>query len=170
MVVLLTVLFLMTGYAMAESFNPSLYTSDELSKIITDSRLQLLFGKMSTSPSLIYEDEYLSVRFSSFTLNETGEYMYTELLFENKTNSLINFSCDTIVINGYAVGISKYVEIPPNSIYLNKWTNRAEQYSKYPIDTITDISLVFDFYDDTNREFELSNVVSSSISIDNNAG
>ena len=107
-------------------------------------------SKLSSDGRLLYEDDYLSVSYSDLRVKTIGDssYLETEFLFENKTDELIHFVCDSIIVNGCAVDISKFVEIPGNCIFLNEWTNGAEMYLKYGISDVATFSMVFNYRGD----------------------
>ncbi|MDD3337108.1 MAG: hypothetical protein PHI98_16620 [Eubacteriales bacterium] len=101
----------------------------------------------ASSDRLLYEDDYLSISFSSLRVEKLGDssYLMTEYLFVNKTDELLDVTCDSIIVNGCAVDISKFVEIPGNSKYLYEWTNDAEMYLKYGITDVASFSMIFDY-------------------------
>jgi hypothetical protein len=104
-------------------------------------------GETSSGERLLYEDEFLSVSYSDLRVEKSGDssYLETELLFINKTSELIHFVCDSIIVNGCAVDISKFVDVPGNCKFLHEWTNSAEMYLKYGISDIETFSMVFDY-------------------------
>lgn len=96
---------------------------------------------------LLYEDDNISVSFSDLRVEDFfgSPFLKTELLFVNKTDEIIHFVCDTIIVNGCAVDISKFVDIPGMSKYLNGWDNKADLYLKYGITEVETFSMVFDY-------------------------
>jgi len=106
----------------------------------------------ASSERLLYEDDYISISFSDLRVEKLGDnsYLMTEYLFVNKTDELLEVTCDSIIVNGCAVDISKFVEIPGNSKYLHEWTNDAEMYLKYGITDIESFSMIFDYRGDKN--------------------
>lgn len=100
------------------------------------------------SPRLLYEDENLSASYSDVRVEKVGDssYLKIELLFENKTDRILNVGCDTIIINGCAVHVSKFVEIPSKSKYLHEWTISADMYLKYGITQKETFSMVFEYH------------------------
>lgn len=65
------------------------------------------------SKPLLYEDDVVSIRYSDIHLEKVGDsaYLKSSFLFENKTPNEIEVVCMTIIINGCAVYLSKFVEI-----------------------------------------------------------
>jgi hypothetical protein len=104
-------------------------------------------GEAASGERLLYDDGSLSVSYSDLRVEKIGEksYMKTELLFVNKTSESIHFVCDSIIVNGCAVDISKFVDVPGDCKYLHEWTNSAEMYLKYGISKIETFSMVFDY-------------------------
>lgn len=95
---------------------------------------------------LLYEDERVSVRYSDFRVETYGEnsFLKIEWLIENKTDEIIDVTCKSITVNGCAVHISKFVDVPPRCKYLHEWTEGAELYLKYEIGDVESFSAVID--------------------------
>lgn len=94
---------------------------------------------------LLYEDDAVRITYSDFhveSFKNGSSYIKTEWLIENKTDEIIDVTCDSITVNGCAVHISKFADVPPNSKYLNEWTNSAEQFLKFGIDEVKTFSAV----------------------------
>ena len=100
----------------------------------------------SGDPLLLYEDERVSVRYSDFRVETYGEnsFLKIEWLIENKTDEIIDVTCKSITVNGCAVHISKFVDVPPRCKYLHEWTEGAELYLKYGIGDVESFSAVID--------------------------
>lgn len=94
---------------------------------------------------LLYEDDSVKITYSNFYVDSYSNgsaYLKTEWLIENKTSEIIDVTCDSITVNGCAVHIGKYVDVPPNSKCLNEWTNSAEQFLKFGIEEVESFSAV----------------------------
>lgn len=99
-------------------------------------------------PCLLFEDENIAVSYSNFYVEKTGDssYLKTELLLKNKTDRILNIGCDSVIVNGYAVDISKYVEVPASCTFLHEWTNSAEMFLKYKISSVETFAMVFEYH------------------------
>ena len=97
--------------------------------------------------NLLYEDENMAIGFCDFRTDCTSKnsYMHTECFIENKTDSILHLTCDNIIIDGWSVDISKFVEIPPKSKVIHEYFNDAEQYLKYNIADPSTFSMMFDY-------------------------
>lgn len=97
-------------------------------------------------PLLLYEDERVSIRYSDFRVETYGEHSFLKIewLIENKTDEIVDVTCKTITVNGCAVHISKFVDVPPRCKYLHEWTEGAELYLKYGIGDVESFSAVID--------------------------
>lgn len=115
---------------------------------------------------MLYEDERVSIEFSGIRTEETSydTYLYTEYLIKNKTDRILYLVCESIIVDGCAVDISKYVEVPPNSMTIHEWTNDAEQYLKYKIEKPTNLSMMFD-YKATDNSFKSGTLISETLNI-----
>lgn len=94
---------------------------------------------------LLYEDDSVRITYSDFhveSFKDGSSYIKTEWMIENKTDEIIDVTCDSITVNGCAVHISKFTDVPPKSKYLNEWTNNAEQFMKFGIDEVKTFSAV----------------------------
>lgn len=103
---------------------------------------------VSEDPYLLYEDENIAVSYSNFYVEKIADssYLKTELLLKNKTDRILNIGCDSVIVNGCAVDISKFVEVPADSTFLHEWTNGAEMFLKYRIDTVKTFAMVFEYH------------------------
>lgn len=101
---------------------------------------------------LLYDDDYLSVYFSNLYVEEysTSSYLMTEYMFVNKTDEIIRFVCDSIIVNGCGISISKFIDIPGNAQYIHEWTNGAELYKKYGITEVETFSMVLEYSGEKN--------------------
>ena len=94
---------------------------------------------------LLYENDSVKITYSDFRVDSYSNgsaYLKTEWLIENKTDEIIDVTCDSITVNGCAVHIGKFADVPPKSKYLNEWTNGAEQFLKFGIDEAKTFSAV----------------------------
>ncbi len=93
---------------------------------------------------LLYEDDRLAIRYSDFYVvsYDDNSYLKIQWLIENKTDEIIDVTCKSITVNGCAVHISKYVDVPPACQYLHEWTDGAELYLRYGIDEVESFSAV----------------------------
>ena len=98
-------------------------------------RLQLLCQKTRTCCTNFYVEKIAD-----------SSYLKTELLLKNKTDRILNIGCDSVIVNGCAVDISKFVEVPAGSTFLHEWTNGAEMFLKYRIDTVKTFAMVFEYH------------------------
>ena len=97
---------------------------------------------------MVYEDENIAVSYSNFYVEKIADssYLKTELLLKNKTDRILNIGCDSVIVNGCAVDISKFVEVPANCTFLHEWTNGADMFLKYRIDTVETFAMVFEYH------------------------
>lgn len=97
------------------------------------------------SKPLLYEDDVVSIRYSDIHLEKVGDsaYLKSSFLFENKTPNEIEVVCMTIIINGCAVYLSKFVDIPSDCVYIHEWTTDAETFLQYGIESIDTVSITF---------------------------
>ena len=116
--------------------------------------------------NLLYEDDYMSIEFSNLYTKETSydTYLMTEYIIKNKTDKILRLVCDYIIIDGCAIHISKYVEVPPKAMTINEWTSDAEQYLKYGIENPSTLTMMFD-YEATDDSFDSGTIMSEAISI-----
>ena len=112
-----------------------------------DSQTQEDDGDVPVIPNLLYEDKNLSITYSTIYSEVVGSssFLNVELLFENKTDSIIELVADAIIINGYSISLSKYVDIPAKCKYLNNWVSGAEQFDKLKITSIDEAAIVFNY-------------------------
>ena len=103
---------------------------------------------MSEKNPLLYEDDVVSIRYSGITLDEYSDsaYLNISFLFENKTPDELHLVCKTVIINGCAVYLSKFVDLPSDCIYIHEWTTDADTFLKYGIelDDIETMAIVFE--------------------------
>ena len=145
----------LTG-SVAESIDLSQYSRNELfalrSKI--NEQLGLYDPVVPEEKNLLYSDDCISIIFVGLTV-EKGKWLKPEFLFINKTDEIIHLVCDSLIVNGCGVSLSKYVDIPANSRHLNEWTDGAEQYAKFKITKIETVSIVFN-YTSKGKTYKLS--------------
>ncbi len=91
---------------------------------------------MSEKNPLLYEDDVVSIRYSGIELEKFSDSAYLKIsfLFENKTPEEIEVTCKTVIINGCAVYLSKFVDLPSDCVYIHEWTTDAETFLKYGIE------------------------------------
>lgn len=94
--------------------------------------------------ALLYEDARIAIRYSDFYVVTHGDDSYLKIkwLIENKTSEIIDVTCMSITVNGCAVHISKYVDVPPACQYLHEWTSSADLYLQYGIEDVESFSAV----------------------------
>ena len=78
----------------------------------------------------------------------------TEILLLNKTDDIIRFTCDSIVVNECAVDISVFTDIPGMSRLISTLDSDATIYMKYGISEIETFSMVFEYRGDTIGRFK----------------
>ena len=102
----------------------------------------------------LYKDEILEISFSdlSVTKYSKNSYMKTELLLKNNSDEQVRITCESIIVNGCTIPISKYVEIPAKTVYLNEWTNDGELIQKYSIESIDTFEIIFHYDSDSKND------------------
>lgn len=100
---------------------------------------------VAESKPLLYEDDVVSIRYSDIHLEKVGDsaYLKSSFLFENKTPNEIEVVCKNIIINGCAVYLSKFVDIPSDCVYIHEWTSDADTFLQYGIEDIDTVSISF---------------------------
>lgn len=138
-----------------DSIDLSLYTEEEL--VDLRDKINIALGedgsqknkKVTThvEPNLVYSDENISITYSDISVKTytTDSYLLPELLFENKASSIINFVCESIIVNGYAFDVSRYVDLPANTKYLHEITADGDQYVKLGIQNVETFGMVFNY-------------------------
>ena len=107
---------------------------------------------------LLYEDEKVKITYLDFHVETYGDNSYTKIewLIENKTDEIVDVSCDSITVNGCAVDISKFCHVPPKSKYINEWTNSAELFMKFGLSEFENFSAVIDI--DNGRDVQTAEI------------
>ena len=167
-IVFLGALILIPSFAVAD-YNFSEMSYDELMNLDVALHQHLTEEKIAKTKNgqvsnLLYEDENMVIGFCGFRTEESSRstYMYTECFIENKTAYILDVTCDNIIIDGWSVGISKYVEIPPKSKMIHEWMNGAEQYLKYNITEPSTFSMMF-HYSLQGSSFRSESLISQTV-------
>lgn len=104
----------------------------------------------------LYEDDNISFYFRDLRVEEYFgmKLLKTEILLLNKTDDIIRFTCDSIVVNECAVDISVFTDIPGMSRLISTLDSDATIYMKYGISEIETFSMVFEYRGDTIGRFK----------------
>lgn len=123
-----------------------------LTMVASDSTAPSASGAVAQNndDKLLYEDENISITYCDLYVKSLGSTIKSntltlKLLFQNKTDSTITVISTVIVVNGYAVAISSFVDIPANSTFIKEWGNNADTYLEYGITDVGTFSMLFDY-------------------------
>ena len=142
--------------------------TDELSALLVSVQ-QELAGRLNDVPDknlLFYEDENISIEFFDFVVEtETyGSSISFDTLIRNKTEYIADIHCNTLLVNGCSVKVSKHTEILPNAISIHTWFFDADQYLKYKIEKPTNFKMMLD-YDLNNRQINNESIITQEVVI-----
>jgi len=123
---------------------------DQLVELKKNVDLAIQENKIAEDKPLLYEEDDLTIRYSGMELD--GSYLKVSFYFENRTQKEIEVTCKTVIVNGCAIYLSKFVDIPYDCVYIHEWTTDAETFLNYGLDAdnVESIAITFDINNGDN--------------------
>ena len=147
--------FSLTGIVsltLAEDVDLSVYTRDELI-VLRDRINELLmsenYDSLWAEEFVLFEDENFKVSYVDLIENFSGDdrhWYEVQLLVENKTDGIIHFSINDILINGCAVRISAGRDCSKNSKALCKCSFDYDELAVYGIQKFETFSVFCEYF------------------------